>query len=413
MNDTTVKSHPMRIATLFFFLSFFIHSAHAITLDDFLNPASESQQVQANGAGSTASISIPSSRSVGGVRGISVQVQQGSIIRAEQFINGSTGRGTFSHSSNQGSRGISTIILDGAMKAPGSPLIQPQGLAGLNLTEDGGTRFLLDDLQCDFANGAQCLIVMTVYDSADSSGATFSSRSFLLTQGADPSQLNNAFIFADFAQGSGATAPASFNRVGAVVLTVLGTLEMDLSLSRIRTDGVCTHIPVQKLIYDSCGVCNGDGASCKIECKSADIKDTLFELDAQAKRQDKLIIRSSRIILKTKGARELRAKLRDLLSRANQLQIRSWVVSWTIPERISSCVTSTACTVSSHQPLLEEYRMNAAELFSLSEQVSGFFRQLGANGRARLHSRQGLALYQGALKLAETVPTTTSVCRGR
>lgn len=172
----------------------------------------------------------------------------------------------------------------------------------------------------------------------------------------------------------------------------------------------CDGVPNSGKVPDSCGVCGGDDTSCTTACEKTVITETLFLLDAQAKVQEKVIIRGARPLLKDPAAKRFQPALKTLLAKAHTLQITNWILSWTLPEVIVSCENDIVCHQSSNVDKLNTYRTNAEALLALNNRVAYFYRKIRKAGRAKVIQRNGEDVYRHAIELASGVPESTTVC---
>lgn len=172
----------------------------------------------------------------------------------------------------------------------------------------------------------------------------------------------------------------------------------------------CDGVPSSGKKVDICGICGGDGTSCTTGCTKTVIKQTLFALDAQAKRQEKVIIRGARQLLEDPKAKRYVKAINELLAKAHVLQVTNWVLSWTFPEVIVACENTIVCSQSSNLEKIDTYRSNAKKLLDLNTDLAKYYRKLKLMGKARIQDRNGDVYYQHALELASTVPTSTTIC---
>jgi hypothetical protein len=172
----------------------------------------------------------------------------------------------------------------------------------------------------------------------------------------------------------------------------------------------CDGVSGSGLKTDICGVCGGDGKSCTSECDKTDIRDKIFDLDLQAKEAEKVIVRGTRVLFRNPKAKSLIPNLKKLLVDAHNLQVTNWILSWTLPEIITSCKNDIVCFKSSNVSKLDTYRVNANALLKLNDQAASMLRRVGLGGRARIMERNGRAVLDHALGLAATIPETTTVC---
>jgi hypothetical protein len=172
----------------------------------------------------------------------------------------------------------------------------------------------------------------------------------------------------------------------------------------------CDGVSGSGLKNDICGVCGGDGKSCTSECEKTDIKDKIFELDMRAKEAEKVIVRATRLLFSNRKAKSLIPKLKKLLVDVHNLQVTNWILSWTLPEIITSCKNDIVCLKSSNVSKLDAYRVNATALLKLNDQAAAMLKQVGLGGRAKILERNGRFVFDHALGLAATIPETTTVC---
>jgi hypothetical protein len=172
----------------------------------------------------------------------------------------------------------------------------------------------------------------------------------------------------------------------------------------------CDGVPASNKKPDVCGVCDGDGTSCTSACTKSEIRETLFQLDAQAKEAEKVIIRGTRPLLRNPRARRMLPELKKLLEEAHNTQVINWILSWTLPEVITSCKNDIVCKQSSNVQTLSDYRNNAKYLLDLNDRAAAMLRKVGQPGKGRVLERNGRLVYNHALELAATVPESTTVC---
>jgi len=217
--------------------------------------STDQQTLVGTGPVSTTSSTITNAKEVmGGSRFIQVQVNGG--FRVSNTIDG----GLAYHSQDAGTKGSSFFAWDGN-PAPG---IQPSGLGGVNILADDATAFKVSIEAYDFPTAQPMRLVFSVYDASDPSGTKkVSVGSLQLTAAiSDPKEF--LLPYTDFKKEDTALEPADFTNVGAITLFIDGSNSVahDLILSFIGTNGRCSHVPVNGLVVDKCGVCNGNNASC-------------------------------------------------------------------------------------------------------------------------------------------------------
>ena len=222
--------------------------AQAIVIDQFTGE----QQFLFGGVNTSQSSVLQTPGVLGGWR--SVQVKS----LATGFVDVRTGAGTFEHSETVSGHGETVVTWDGDGVVG---LSNPAGLGGVDFTADGATHFRVRVVSFDFPNEKPLSLTFTAYDAADPLGKKRSSYTLLLTAPV----ISPAVIqvpFAGFVPGP--DGPASFQNVGALTLSILGSGGAnDLRLLYLDTNGKCTDlVPVNGFILDECDVCNGDNKSC-------------------------------------------------------------------------------------------------------------------------------------------------------
>lgn len=218
----------------------------------------------------------------------------------------------------------------------------------------------------------------------------------------------------------------------------------------------CADVPFGQSKPDNCGVCNGDNSSC-VSCTAIDVSPLMFALDAEAKNQELPIQRMLRELVKYDNRPRnirLRAKLG---AKARELQIRNWVVSWTVEGMNTQCVEAGSlalcdfsdlgdglgdefgprslcvdpnsasqnipsyCSIRAvNQAQVNEYRLHAEELWGLTERVARILNKqknkvatLEANKLKRARKaglNRGSRAYKQALALANRVPLKSVSC---
>lgn len=238
--------------------------ASAITLDELNKPTTPDPIQEAFTSTSTPdSNTRPSDTAIGGTRTLKVDKTAGGAgLKIRSDIPGVT-PGFLTHSQDSGVKGITTITWDGDNN-PNT--LTPDGLGGVDFTNDGGTELRIKVLEeADTGTSSLVRFTMVVYDSSSPTGDKFSILTKEITQDVPLGQFQLIqFPFASFQQGATAIAPASFQNVGAIRLFIDGSQSsaVDLNIGPVITDGVCVHVPVNGLVKDQCGVCNGNNSSC-------------------------------------------------------------------------------------------------------------------------------------------------------
>lgn len=218
----------------------------------------------------------------------------------------------------------------------------------------------------------------------------------------------------------------------------------------------CNGVPFGQSKLDNCGVCNGNNSSC-VTCTSIDVSPLLFALDAEAKNQELPIQRMLRELVKYDN-RPTNVRLRAKLSaKARELQVRNWVISWTVEGMNTQCVEAGSlalcdfsdlgvglgdefgprslcldpnsasqnipsyCSIRPvNQDQVNEYRLHAEELWRLTEQVAkilnkrknkvGAFEANKLKRARKAGLNRGSRAYKQALALANRVPLKSVSC---
>lgn len=247
-------------------------SAQSITLDSFGDTPESGTLLSTNIPGITKNLHFPFSGAVGGGRSLSV-VKIGSAF-------GSTELGIYSSfvGYTQGAHsGSGTITWDGDSNPTA---LNPAGLGGINLREDGGTAFNLKLLFFDSPLATQQIeVTLRLYDSRFPAGNRYAEVTVTIDQGwAEATGFPISIPFTFFETPGSATVPAphgstfdvvtvlgdvvppSLEHIGAIQLIFnprrLTTLGLDLTLGQLTTNGRCSAIPaVGGSVVDECGVC--------------------------------------------------------------------------------------------------------------------------------------------------------------
>ncbi|HMO02926.1 MAG TPA: hypothetical protein PKD37_07770 [Oligoflexia bacterium] len=389
----------------------------AISIDDF----NGSQFTIANSSSPYDSNAGNFSETIGGARTVEVFHTGG-----PSNITAYTSGGVYSHSQNASTTGISILTWDGDTNVTS---INHTGLGGIDLLEDGGTKFIFK-AAFDYANNGPIEIILRVYENIN----RWSFKA--ITLNAASSDLTIEIPFTDLLKGDVAVAPANLNQVGAIQLYIIGsTAASDLELRSFRTDGECAAVypGTGGKAYDACGVCGGDGESCKdckgihfgtakvdrcgvcdgdgqscLQCTTQDIRMTQFLLDGVAKEQERVIANAIKRLRKTKINRKTSIALAKIAVRANQLQVRNWIISWTIPSFPTTCANANFCATTSHANYLDEYRQHSSELRDMALEVAKMLRSRKLTHNSTVKAAQ--KWHQESLKLSYQVPLTTTVC---
>ncbi|WKZ57844.1 MAG: hypothetical protein QY326_04025 [Bdellovibrionota bacterium] len=230
-----------RLTALALFMAAPHTTAHALTIDEF-NGAGEASETQPGGVDYAL---ITDSSAVGGTRALRLELISGIQGSGAEVL---TAGGILTHSQVFGAIAKSLVTWDGDNNPQN---LDPTGLGGIDFGQDDGDAIVLDFLGNDF----EVTLRVTIYDSSDPSGGTFSRAS--LVRPAGGAGLVTIPFAAFSAQGP--NGGASWNSVGAVTLEIDGQIpNLDLGLQSIRTNGNCTLVPNELgRVVDDCGVCGG------------------------------------------------------------------------------------------------------------------------------------------------------------
>ncbi len=230
-------------------LSFFfcLPASQAIVLDDFEGV----QEVEAYPSHEVDFSSIEAPTAVGGTRSLEANLSGGAggvRMRIEPFVPNADP--VAAHSQDSGTTGVTKMHWDGELLAD---TLTYNGLGCLDLTQDGATAFLLEDVHYDHAFE----LIIVAYDSNDPTGLTFSSYSQTFVEPVGEITINQLpFAFhAPSAIGPGGGADVTC--IGALELIVRGdTPALDMDFLRFVTNGNCELVPDSNgSVFDECGEC--------------------------------------------------------------------------------------------------------------------------------------------------------------
>jgi hypothetical protein len=175
----------------------------------------------------------------------------------------------------------------------------------------------------------------------------------------------------------------------------------------------CKGTPNGTARVDSCNVCGGDDSSC-INCNNRDMTPVLNALDGGAKEQEQIIQKAIGSLRTLPNAKSYARFISSTLQTAHRLQLRNWMLSWTLPQVSTSCqTTSTLCTTSSNLPILSEYRKNNTTLRDIALTVLNKIKA-GRKGKLSARDKKLVTLaqkkYQANLNLSKTVPDQQYTC---
>lgn len=163
-------------------------------------------------------------------------------------------------------------------------------------------------------------------------------------------------------------------------------------------------------VLDRCGVCNGDGDSC-LGCTDRDLTDLLTALDGGAKRQEGLIKRILSGVEKH-APKKQRKLITQLRIEMHELQIRNWILSWTVPVISTTCENTQFCVTTSNLSIIDEYRVNSERLRQGAFEALTYatqYRDVTKRQLARWR-RDANELHAQNMALADTVPVAQFSC---
>ena len=415
---------------LFFalFLGLLPTLANAITVDDFTTPQSVALTTDAQ---RNASSIVPSHTFFGGYRQVDVQRDS-----SAPGVTLTVGGGTLAFSLNDSAQGSAVVTwrLDPT---------RANASQGVDITQDGSTKFRLGVRSFDYAFRKPIVIKLTVFDARDGSFQTGSSSQLELATEVVPGSSSATvleFPLSSFVPMASGATPASFAHVGAISLTVVsGAIASDLRLSSLTTDGLCTIVPdLTGRVIDECGVCGGDDSSCKdckgvpngraaldrcnvcegdglscISCIEKDQSALLAALDGGAKKQEKIIKDLLQEFTRSPKRATYTTYVNDVKVRVHALQIRNWVISWTLPRLSRVCSAGGEfCAKSSTVGLLNEYRQHAEEILKIHNDVAARVVKLRKTQTRQVRNlvRQGRDQYATNIALTTSVPVAQYSC---
>ena len=156
---------------------------------------------------------------------------------------------------------------------------------------------------------------------------------------------------------------------------------------------------------DQCGVCGGNNTSC-LDCTDRDISETQFNMDHGAKLHEKLIDKMLKTLTNKDKSAKTKAYATATATKVHTLQIRNWVLSWTLVSKITVCGNTTLCTQSSNEPILNEYRKHSSELLAVGNEVIAKLKKLKVKTSSL--SKSNLARHNSNISLSNTVPASIS-----
>ncbi len=174
----------------------------------------------------------------------------------------------------------------------------------------------------------------------------------------------------------------------------------------------CAGTPNGTAATDACGVCNGDGSSC-ISCIEKDLSATQTKMDGGAKKLERAIKFVVKNILTVKSDKKTKAYAAKLLTDAHALQVRNWILSWTIPSVNRQCAESLACFSISNQSFVDEYHLHNSELRKLGLDAIKKWQKLTSKTKVRSSKALIEKLFSQNKALADTIPQSTFKCVGQ
>ncbi len=244
--------------------------SRALTIDYFRDEGMVSSLAT---VGSTRSLHLPSSGALGGGRSMTVtKGGAGSGVSRLEVVDSTLGYTQGAHA------GLGVVVWDGDSDPS---TLSPQGLAGLDLTQDDGSAFELGLQFFDYPFNSPIQVILRVYDSSAANGGKYSELSIAIDQYFDgPGSFIMSIPFSSFAvAGAGSIAApggttfgtattlgpdggVDMRRVGAISLTFNGmnnSKAPDLIVTPFRTNGRCVSTPNSfGKVIDECSLCIED-----------------------------------------------------------------------------------------------------------------------------------------------------------
>ncbi|MCO6430434.1 MAG: putative metal-binding motif-containing protein [Deltaproteobacteria bacterium] len=451
--------HLILVFTTLFVQIALVGRSDAITIDAFEG----TQQLTAM-KNSPASATFAGEKIIGGVRSVHARITNS----GDGFLNLQTSGGLIRHSQDALVSGQSIVVWDGDSVPddsifPSSPL----GLNSLDLTQDNADRFVLHIKSFDYAFGTPINLTFYIWDAE----SRFSFVNLPLTESIQDGLKEILFTDFAAGPGSLGAADFTKVGAIVLIINGLSP-DVDLTLDHLTTNGECDIIPVNGLAKkDLCGVCAGDNSSCSdckdvpngtalpgTTCETGDIglcspgtydgackcvsdnpptaeqcdgidndcngqvddgvvcltcqkiatAEISFELDHGAKQHERLIKQMVAKLTGVDRSKKTAKYSKKTLEQAHTLQVRNWVLSWTLPPQIYTCSASPLCTQVSNTEILDEYRTHSEELRQIGLQVAKRLKKVKVKTNPFLKRNQ--KLHDANIALANTVPLSTSVC---
>lgn len=255
------------VALLFASLS---SAAFGLTIDKFQDDCTLSSS---SVAGSTRTGHFVSTKALGGGRSFTAtKGGAGSGVSRLEVVDSTLGYTQGAHA------GLGQVSWDGNSDPS---TVTPNGLGGVDLSQDGGTSFRVGLQFFDFPFNSPIRLVLRVYDAARPDGSKFSEVTVTIDQyydAPDVFMIEIPFTLFSVAGANTIAAPggtsfgtsatlgsngaANLRNVGAVTLTFNGMTNSkapDVILSAFKTNGMCSAVPnAERTVFDSCSVCLDD-----------------------------------------------------------------------------------------------------------------------------------------------------------
>lgn len=243
---------------------------YAITIDKFQNDATLSS---GSTSGATREGNFVSSSALGGGRSFTVtKGGAGSGVSRLEVVDSTLGYTQGAHA------GLGQVAWDGNTDAS---TVTPNGLGGVDLTQDGGTSFHVGLQFFDYPFNSPIRLILKVFDAAQANGSKFSEVTVVINTyydgpgvfmmeipfallsaaGSGSIQAPNGATFGTTTSVGGSGA-VDMKNVGAITLTFNGMANSkapDVILSPFKTNGSCSAVPNSaRTVFDSCAVCLDD-----------------------------------------------------------------------------------------------------------------------------------------------------------
>lgn len=176
----------------------------------------------------------------------------------------------------------------------------------------------------------------------------------------------------------------------------------------------CLGQPFGNAQPDRCGVCEGDGDSC-LGCSDTVIVEQQFALDSNAMQQadlvDNALYRYRK--LARKNAR-VKSFIRSVRKEADMLSVEIWVLTWSLPQTITSCTNTLFCASFDNTFLLSDVSNKSARLLELTNLVAKRITRLATTQKqvriAKRIVKEAETLHTANLGYIQEVPPNTSSC---